>query len=171
MGHAVLGIVHPHRDRDDPEVLPGGENEEREFRLVPGGEELQGREVLQRVYAEARLRIGEFPSGLDGEPEVRELVRKGVAGRHSLRREVAAAGDERPLPRRGDERRDVGGIVLAVRVQRHREAVTLLPRGLQAGLERPAFAPVGFVPQDPDVQARQFLCRVVRAAVVHDEHR
>ena len=96
MRNAVLGIGYPNRYGLHFEAFPCAEYQQREFGLIAGAKEFQGRQFLQRIKAETGLSVRQIDAGIKPEPEIRKAVgkRSATVGAHL----AATANYQRALP-------------------------------------------------------------------------
>ena len=81
MGYSLFrgGVEDIHGAADKLHARPGGEDEQLQLRFIAGGQKAQTAEPLERVEPVTCLGIRQILSGLEGEPEVAELVGKAAA--------------------------------------------------------------------------------------------
>lgn len=127
-----------------------------------------------RVGPETRSGVGDAPSqdqsydGREHEHPQASVDRSMVAGTGRVAR--ADADVERARGDRGDDRRQVGRIVLAVGVELDGDVVPVVDGPAEAGLQRRADAEVVGVREHARARPGDDLARAVARAVVHHHH-
>ena len=140
-------IIDVDRNGDDSDVAPCGTHQKLKFRFVARGDDMHLAHFLKRIEPEACLRIRKPFGSLHGEPEVGELVGKGVLLGHVVVLEPATADDECVrVPGYGlHESGYVAGVVLPVGVEGDGVSEAPFHSLAEAGHQGRALALVGLV--------------------------
>ena len=167
-------IIDVDRHRDYLDAMPRGKDKEFEFCLVARGEQREPAQLLERIEAEARLRVLEAVSCLNGKPEVGEGIGELASlAAFSLLESLAPTYDEgaRMLLVGMKHRWDVLGEVLAVSIEGDGVGKAHLQRLLEATLQGCAFAGIPVIADNCDaLDALQDTERLVSAAISHNNH-